>query len=519
MTMDRIEPAMFTRQKKLKKLIKLIEGQELAPVNLKSKLETRIGSLSTDLGTGDLNELKTQLNELNLKLGTPDTTLDPDHAKVIAQTRSWYLRPLISHFDSPKKIKALVSNEEGLGGLRNEIELYLPQEFWLDNSEDLYSSLNFYFQFKSMGKGKSKNLETEFFNSFKLTDQPPLPCGAIGNNKLPVFHYNLDKFTQDLSSGKRSIIVTGLCPMSGISNELRFVSSSGKYWQPELGFEPLPIPADDFEVSDILFPSRPILSDYITIKNFVEVLDHYTEITDADRVSGLIWYPHTEYIFDFTELIFTNWLEAGIITSSKINDAFNKLKTRYEKLVEVVPGLEGFNGKLEFRSTRTGDLNEFERIVDETDLGHIKHIYGIWSGTESRLRLYLYLIIKHIHPSLTGNNVLHLETSYELWPNVQGSKLVETAQDAGTFSWVCFPSTPSLSMSHMRDYNAPFEDKLYLGEPNDIFEQKTQHLTRNYITYVSPQMFNFEDLAGFDQSELHTLFIEKVIEINKAINS
>ena len=129
MTMDRIEPAMFTRQKKLKKLIKLIEGQELAPVNLKSKLETRIGSLSTDLGTGDLNELKTQLNELNLKLGTPDTTLDPDHAKVIAQTRSWYLRPLISHFDSPKKIKALVSNEDGLGGLRNEIELYLPQEF------------------------------------------------------------------------------------------------------------------------------------------------------------------------------------------------------------------------------------------------------------------------------------------------------------------------------------------------------------------------------------------------------
>lgn len=517
--MDRIEPAMFTRQKKLKKLIKLIEGQESAPVNLKPKLETRIGSLSTELGTGDLNELKTQLNELNLKLGTPDTTLGSDYTKINTQIRSWYLRPLISHFDSPKKIKALVSNEEGLSGLRNEIELYLPQEFWSDNSEDVYSNLNFYFQFKSMGKGLSKNLETEFYNLFKLTDQPPLPCGIIGKNRLPLFHYNLDTFTQDLSSGKKSIIVTGLCPISGISNELRFVSSSGEYWQPELGFEPLPLPAEDFEFSDILFPSRPILSDYITIKNFVKVLDHYTEITDADRVSGLIWYPHTEYIVDFTELIFTNWLEAGLISKSQISDEFSKLETRYKKLVEVVTKLEGYNGKAEFHSTRIEDIDEFERIVNETDLGQIKHIYGIWGGSESRLRLYLYLIIKHILPSLTGNNVLHLETSYELWPNVQGSKLVEATEDAGTFSWVCFPSTPSLSMSHMRDYNAPFEDKLYLAEPNDIFEQKAQNLTKNYLTYVSPQLFNLEDLLDVDRSKLYTLFIEKVIEINKAITS
>jgi hypothetical protein len=517
--MDRIEPAMFTRQKKLKKLIKLIEGQESAPANHKSKLETRISSLSTELGTGDLNELKTQFDELNLKLGKPDTTLDPDHAKIITQTRSWYLRPLISHFDSPKKVKALASNEEGLGGLRNEIELYLPQEFWSDNSENVYSSLNFYFQFKSLGKGKSKNLETEFYNHFKLSDQPQISGGAIGKNRLPYFHYNLDNFTQDLSSGKKSILVTGLCPMSGISNELRFVSSSGEHWQPELGFESLPLPADDFEFSDILFPSRPILSDYITIKNFVEVLGHYAEIIDTDQFSGLIWYPHTEYIIDFTELIFTNWIDAGIVTKSQINDEFNKLETRYKKLVEAVTGLEGFNGKLEFRSTRTEDIDEFERIVDGIDLGHIKHIYGIWSGAESRLKLYIYLIIKHILPSLTGNNVLHLETSYELWPNVQGSKLVEATKDAGMFSWMCFPSTPSLSMSHMRDYNAPFNDKLYLADPIDVFKQKVRHLTRNYITYVSPQMFNFDDVTEVSQDTLRTLFTEKVIEINNELTS
>ena len=52
------------------------------------------------------------------------------------------------------------------------------------------------------------------------------------------------------------------------------------------------------------------------------------------------------------------------------------------------------------------DFDDFERIVNEIDLGHIKHIYGIWSGTESRLRLYLYLIIMSIY---TGIRVLELQ--------------------------------------------------------------------------------------------------------------
>jgi hypothetical protein len=234
-------------------------------------------------------------------------------------------------------------------------------------------------------------------------------------------------------------------------------------------------------------------------------------------MTGLIWYPHIEYMMDYTEVVFSNWLETGTISKRQIIEEFNKIETRYKKLVEVVKECEGYQGKLNIHSTRQEDMNEFNRIVQETDIDRIKHIYGIWSGPESRLRLYFYLIIKHILPSLTGNNTMHLETSYELWPNVQGAKLVEGNNNAGTYSWICYPSTPSLSMSYMRDYNAPFEDKLYLGGPSEVIEQDLQELTKNYIAYVSPQIFNLNNLTAGSHSELRSLFVEKVLEINNAL--
>jgi len=519
MTMDRIEPTMYTRHKKLKKLIKLIEGQESAPANLKRDLTTRISMLSTDLGTDDLGELKRQLIDLNSKLGALGKPPCSDEFDIITETRPWYLRPLISHFDSPKKVKALASNEEGVGRLKTPVELFLPQEFWARKVEDVNSNLSLYFQFKSMGKGRSKSIEKKFYELFKITNRSPDQWSTIGKNKLPVLFYNLERFVKGLAAGKRSVIVTGLCPISGISNEVRVISRSDECWQPDLGFEPLPLPGDEFEVTGIRFPPRPILSDYIILKNFVQALDHFYKTTSRDQVSGLIWYPSAEYITDFSELVFSNWLEAGIITRSQLETEFEKIKTRYINLFAAVLKLEKCASEIEFRTTETDDLAEFESMVNKLDLGQITHLYGTWSGSESRLKLYLYLIIKHILPSMSGNDVLHLETSYELWPNVQGSKLVENAENAGTFAWICYPSTPSLSMSHMRDYNAPFDDKLYLAEHEDMFEQNVRNLSKNYIAYVAPQILEYEDIKKVDKIKLRTIFTERLIEINKSLTS
>jgi hypothetical protein len=514
--MDRIEPAIFTRQKRLKKLIKLIEGKDSVPVDLKDDVETRILQLSQELGTSDLNKLRKEHFELTNRIKTKTELLKSSPIER-HHLSSWYLRPLISHFDSPKKVKALKSENEGFEGLKDKIDLYLPPEIWSNDNIEILSNLNFYFQFKSMGKSKSRNLETAFYKLFKITDKNPFLCTSIGKNCLPVFYYNLEEFIYNLEKNENTTIVTGLCPMSGISNELRFVSRSGEFWQPELGFEPLPLPHEGFELAEIIFPPRPILSDYISLKTFIEILNHFTQEHPNANMTGLIWYPHIEYMMDYTEVVFSNWLETGTISKRQIIEEFNKIETRYKKLVEVVKECEGYQGKLNIHSTRQEDMNEFNRIVQETDIDRIKHIYGIWSGPESRLRLYFYLIIKHILPSLTGNNTMHLETSYELWPNVQGAKLVEGNNNAGTYSWICYPSTPSLSMSYMRDYNAPFEDKLYLGGPSEVIEQDLQELTKNYIAYVSPQIFNLNNLTAGSHSELRSLFVEKVLEINNAL--
>ncbi len=521
--MDELDPAVFGRQKKLKKLIKLLDGKGGAPANHRSRIETQIASLTTELGTDNIDRLKKQYSELNLQITAKTEpfefvgSLEP--INFITQVSSWYLRPLISTFDSLKKVRALKTKSEGLGGLKNEISLYLTPEIWSADKAELRKNLRLYFQFKSMGKGTSHQLETEFYKLFNFTDQNPFPYTTIGKNQLPSFHYNLDTFIANLNSAENSKIVTGLCPISGISDEIIFASNSGDYWQPELGFEPLPLPPENFVLVNMVWPPRPILSDYISLKNYVEVLKYFSHGNNHGKVSGLIWYPHIEYIIDFAEVIFSNWLEAGLILKTQIVDELNKIKTRYEKLVEFVTQAVGYKGKLELRTTQNKDIDEFETKLARLDMSHIKKIYGVWSGPELRQKLYLYLILKHIIPTLDGLNTLHLETSYELWPNVQGTKLIEGerdhTEDLGTYSWICYPSIPSLSMSYMRDYNAPHNDKLYLAEPPEMFETKLNKLSNNYILYLAPQIFNHEQLKGLRFQDLRNNVHNTLKEINE----
>ncbi|MCK5559323.1 MAG: hypothetical protein KAJ51_01975 [Thermoplasmata archaeon] len=525
--MDKLDPTIYSKQKKLKKLIKLLDGKGGVPASHRSRIETQIASLSSELGTDNIDSLKKQYSDLNLQITAKtepfefDGSLEP--INFISQVSSWYLRPLISNFDSPKKVKALKTKNEGLGGLKNEISLYLTPEIWSADKAELRKNLRFYFQFKSMGKGQSQPLTTAFYKLFKFTPQNPFEFTTLGKNNLPVFYYNTDTFSSNLDSSESSIIVTGLCPLSGISDEILFVSSSGESWRPALGFEPLPLPPGTFKLDNMVWPLRPILSDYIAIKNYIEILKYYTERYGTDKVKGLIWYPNMEYLMDFTDVIFSKWLDEGLIAQDQIIGGFNELQRRYQKLLGYVTQAEDYNGKLELRTTRNEDINEFENILTNLDLSHIKNIYGVWNGPELRQKLYLYLILKHIFPTLDGFNALHLETSYELWPNVQGTKLIEDAraktEGLGTYSWICYPSTPSLSMSYMRDYNAPHNDKLYLVEQPDLFEQKLKSLSINYILYVAPQIFNFDQIKGIDKLELRELFIDKLHEINKTLNS
>jgi hypothetical protein len=517
--MNELDPAAYTKLKNMRKLLKLMEGQSQVPSEHQARINAQIQSLTKEFEVRSINDLMAQYQTLKHRLDTRAAISDDNTAgiskKRFEQLSAWYLRPLLSHFDSLKKLKALSTKTEGLGGLKTKIDLYLPPEIWSTNIDEIHANLNLQFQFKSMGKGKSQHLETEFYKLFNLTDQNPFPYTTMGKNNLPAFHYNLAKFINGIDQSERSIIVTGLCPMSGISDEIIFVSKHGDHWQPELGFEPLPLPRDDFEVASMVWPQRPILSDYITLKTYVEVLNHFSTGNNHGKVSGLIWYPHQEYIMDFAEVIFSNWLEAEILLKTQLVEELNNIKARYEKLVELAIQEVGYKGQLELRTTQNADITEFETNLSGLDLGYVEKIYGVWSCTESRKRLYLYLILKHILYTLNGANTLHLENSYELWPNVQGSKLVENTEGAGTYSWICHPTTPSLSMSHMRDYNAPHHDKLYLAEPPAKFATSLNNLTNNYILYLAPQILNHEQLQDFNFQHLRDIVQIKLKEINE----
>ena len=147
--MDKLDPTIYSKQKKLKKLIKLLDGKGGVPASHRSRIETQIASLSSELGTDNIDSLKKQYSDLNLQITAKtepfefDGSLEP--INFISQVSSWYLRPLISNFDSPKKVKALKTKNEGLGGLKNEISLYLTPEIWSADKAELRKNLRFYF--------------------------------------------------------------------------------------------------------------------------------------------------------------------------------------------------------------------------------------------------------------------------------------------------------------------------------------------------------------------------------------
>jgi hypothetical protein len=517
--MNRLDPAVFTKLKKIKKLIKLIEGKDSAPAQLMPRIESQITELSSDLKMSDVDQLKTEYLELTQKLKSKTATGErsPNISPDIA---TWYLRPLVSHFDSPKKINALTLKNEGLGDINSDIYLYLPQEIISTNDEELNSNLNLYYQFKSQGRKKSQHLGLKFYKYFTFTEKNPFPYTTMGKNNLPVFYYNVEKFINNIQSGGGSVIVSGLCPMSGISDEICFVSESGTVWHPKLGFEPLPLPPQGYELAEINFPPKPIFSDYVVIKNYIETLEHLTEKYGTGKIEGLIWYPHQEYLMDFIDTIFINWCEAGLLSKKQIISEFNKLKLRYERIVQYVKSKYGPGTELDLHSTREENLIEYDEILTKLDMTDIKKVYGIWNGPPPRIKLYKYLILKHIIPAMDGINTLHLETSYEIWPTIQGTTLIEKNQSTSyLYSWICYPSTSSISMSYMRDYNAPYKDKIYLAMSREEFELQLQHLNKEYIFYVWPQIFDSEQLKHhIDLNQISSIFINKLNEINKIFN-
>jgi hypothetical protein len=513
--------ALSIELKYIKKLIKYQNSFQNAPENYKPSLLRKIEYLKNKVRSNDLKKLllrkqklEHQQEELN-KLQQEITY--PQHLS------GWYLRPLINHFDSVQKIQTLSSKTEGIPVLKQKPQLFIPSKYYRNDDSSTQQNLNQHFSFKAYGKGsdQSKELEAQFYNQFQFTSKNPLQQSTLGSLSLPALYYNTSLFWGQCKNGIPSTLVTGLCPLSTINDELGFRLKNGELIRPELGFERFSMIYQDIEF--ILWPERPILTDYLKIKTILEL---YKEHQEFPNLSVIIWYPYHEYILDLAENVFTKYIDKNIFTKQQLKDGLDHLKSNYIKLFESIKeelklSDNEFNKNIKFVYIDESEFDQLELYRDNLELSFFKYIYGSFKGNELRRRLYEQLVIKHILPTFENKNVLHLDTSYELWVDILGTILMENEKNReilkGNYSWISYPSLPSISLSHMREYNAPHNDKLYLTQERELFKKRVEKLPKKYLLHIAPLILGGEGVVNKDEKTIIKSIKERLIDINKKI--
>jgi hypothetical protein len=244
-----------------------------------------------------------------------------------------------------------------------------------------------------------------------------------------------------------------------------------------------------------------------------------------------IWYPDHEYYLDLTQNILSNFLESGLLTELQVKNGLSILKDLYFKLVDVMRSELDLSGDEFNERIKIIDVNEeiyrsqLEQQKD-LDLSFFKFIYGSWIGNDIRQIMYKNLVLKHIQPALEGVNTLHLDNSYELWPDILGASYLQRVGQTGTskdqlgrFSWISYPTLPSISLSHMREFNAPNSDKLYIGTKSVLFKKQVEKLSSKYIQFIAPLILDKPDIDGNDQEEIVLQVKNKLLAINRELTN
>jgi hypothetical protein len=503
------------RLKNVKKLMKYTEGLSSAPEEHQERISRNIRNLQDKLGLdvdSDLLDVRNNIERIIEQMNGFEEGLSYP-----AGIGGWYLRPLINHFDSVDKVKTFSDHTEGAAGLEQNLQLFIPE---VEKKE-----LHQLFQFKACGKGseESRKLEAKFYEQFEITSVNPFSKYSPDIIEVPLISYNTAVFWERLAAGESAALVTGLCPLSTITDELGFVLDGGDVVRPTMGFEPLPV--EHKNIDGISWPKRPIISDYVTLRYIFEL---YSKLQSYSNLSMLIWYPEHEYFLDLTESIFKQHIDAGIIHGRQIKNGLDELKARYLRLIDFVKSEHDLlspkqQERLEIVEVTKDIHQELDGLKKHLDLSFFKVIYGSWHGSELRRELYEQLIIKHIRPVFEGINTLHMDCSYESWVDILGSLTMEKhttgEKTYGNYSWISYPSLPSISMSMMREFNAPNNDKLYLAGDKKSFQKRLAGLSRSYILKVAPMVLKSHEIINKAPDEVIEMFNRKLFELNSVLNN
>jgi hypothetical protein len=485
--------------KRLKKQLKLMKGLSKAPDGQRQRMEGLLDELKKKTGLDTIEAVEKRLGEVKEareSILAKSKTI-PDDTKL----RAWYLRPLLSHLDHPKKIDSLADGTIGVGGLSSPLVLHIPAEWGL--TPESYEPLRRFFSFKGYGKGtiESAELEQQFLQSVSLSHE--MPFQLKGLTDLPLLHYNIDGLQSLVLEENRPVsIVSGVCPVSLISNEFELVYESGRAERPALGFESLRAP--DEKITELRFPPRPIAGDYIELVRVFSMANRLSEHLGSDNVNVTLWLPMHDYQVTMTSEIFSNWFALGVLTHDQVYSGLNLLSERYISLIKAVSNEFDFKGKLIIENPDEDTLAlHIDELVHLLSSSHpkiiedrIPLIYGLYAGTTLRRHLFEQLAFKHMQKLIEDpeTSVLHIENSYELWPSLFAARLADAwaakalpgcTKYEQVYSFICAPSIPSPSLKYMRSLNSPHEEKIYLGVPTSEFEGQLAKMRPKYTELLN----------------------------------
>lgn len=495
---------IYKEIKLIRKLIRLKKGLIQAPVEHHAWIKPRIDDLTEKIGTDDMPALEQRLSELRNMVTQHQNEDQIKHQTV------FHLRPLINHLFTLKKVKALRTDYDGLRSLKEPMYLYIPNIIDERGTEDL-RTLFCHYQDNSRDAGF---IRQELSKLFQASRYNPFPETTFGRLDCPVIHYNIDAFNSNVSKVTDSCIVTGLCPISGVPDEIKLKLQTGEVTTIDMDYTPLKV--KDEGVEEIVWPNRPILGDVITIKNVLETAKSFEELEGTEV---WVWIPLWEYSRQYANFMFRDYIEKGTLDAQLIFSGLSNIVDRYVKLVKIMASRVGYNGKLNIIITDEKVVEEITKIREDIDMSFISNVYGSWRPEGLIRRLYELLIIEHLYPNVEGKKTLHIEDSYEIWPNIHAIRAHHRNKrfSGNDFSCILHPSTPSIDLGYMRDFNAPSSGKLFLAEHPIILRKNIETLSRKFLSLVAPLLIHATNEELNDINSLRDLFEKEMIWINERL--
>jgi len=382
------------------------------------------------------------------------------------------LRVLLSHLNHPLKLQQLQAFLSERVNETRRMVLHLPAgtlrvEDERKNEQKPGSTMPFsLFPYKELRRNRfGAALESLFKGS---TGPCPLAFPGISSG--------LDRFLARLRSGRPSLIVSGFCPLSFLADDLKSQAGDGT----------------------LTFPPTPLLSDAVYVSFAIQCAMSLGHLS-GNMPDIVFWFPRGTYADELT-YHFQPSIDEGEVRYREIEDGLSLLEKHYERLVV-------------FMRTACPDVNfrvVGDRLLEEpgkellaakrAGLDPVEFHYGRYRFRNEREKTrYKDVILMHSHFAEKGFGTLHLENSYELWPNLHAENYLARTEKAagsrgpsGSFSWFCYPSVPSLTLRQLRDFNAPSTDKIYLVEDMGTIQDKLRRSRPGFLSFVYAALFPAE---------------------------